>query len=103
MREFESLTLLGSCSGSHSTLPVTSGQCWSLVLPTEVGLRLRRWGAVAKRTRVAVAPSPLEMGTSCNQQRYPRLAGQFFLILDVFSAIPTMKLWCSGYSYSRVH
>src|SRR6218665_4228120 len=29
---------------SHSTLPVTSGQCWSLVLPTEVGLRLRSVG-----------------------------------------------------------
>src|SRR6218665_45910 len=29
---------------SHSTLPVTSGQCWSLVLPTGFWLRLRSVG-----------------------------------------------------------
>src|SRR6218665_546245 len=98
MREFESLTLFGSCSGSHSTLPVTSGQCWSLVLPTEVGLRLRSGGARSRNGRVLRShPVLCEMGTSCNQQRYHRLAGQFFLILDVFSAIPTMQIRCSGY------
>src|SRR6218665_425358 len=62
LREFGSLTLLGSCVGHILPFPVTSGQCWSSVLPNEVGLRLRRWGEVAKRTRVAVAPSPLRDG-----------------------------------------
>src|SRR6218665_3774199 len=44
---------------SHSTLPVTSGQCWSLVLPTGVlAASPERW-ARSRNGRVAVASSPL--------------------------------------------